>query len=167
MLFRPKYGRVGFVLLPYLWIFECLEPVVELFGYASILIAAALGTLDRSLVCEILLFGYGFATLISIGSVLMEELTYRRYQSWQDVARLIGYCFVEHLSYRQLHLLWRLRGLWESLIGTGGPWIEMRRSGFERAAAMPVTEATHAHSATDAAAAGDPHQTELVAGRRL
>ena len=32
--------------------------------------------------------------MISIGSVLLEEITYRRYSRWQDVARLIGYCFL-------------------------------------------------------------------------
>jgi hypothetical protein len=36
---------------------------------------------------------------------VQEELTYKRYSDWQDVARLVTYCFLEHLPYRQLHMV--------------------------------------------------------------
>ena len=111
MLFRARYGRIGSLALPYLWLFELLAPVVEITGFATVLLAALFGALSRTLSLEFLLFGYGFATVISLGSVLQEELTYKRYNDWQDVARLVSYCFLEHFPYRQLHLIWRLQGL--------------------------------------------------------
>jgi cellulose synthase/poly-beta-1,6-N-acetylglucosamine synthase-like glycosyltransferase len=111
MLFRVRYGRIGSLALPYLWLFELLAPVVEITGFATVLLAALFGALSRTLSLEFLLFGYGFATVISLGSVLQEELTYKRYNDWQDVARLVSYCFLEHFPYRQLHLIWRLQGL--------------------------------------------------------
>jgi cellulose synthase/poly-beta-1,6-N-acetylglucosamine synthase-like glycosyltransferase len=86
MLFRPRYGRIGWVALPYLWLFELLAPFVELGGIVTMVIAASIGVLNRDLCLQFLLFGYAFATVISIGSVLQEELTFKRYNDWQDVA---------------------------------------------------------------------------------
>jgi cellulose synthase/poly-beta-1,6-N-acetylglucosamine synthase-like glycosyltransferase len=117
MLFRTKYGRVGWMVLPYMWIFELLAPVIELVGYATILLAAMLGVLSKTFFLQFLLFGYVFATLISIGSVLLEEMTVRRYGGWDEVARLLIYCFFEHFPYRQMTMVWRLQGLWQYLRG--------------------------------------------------
>jgi cellulose synthase/poly-beta-1,6-N-acetylglucosamine synthase-like glycosyltransferase len=117
MLFRPRYGRVGSLALPYLWLFELLAPVIEITGFVMVLLAALFGALSWTFSLQFVLFGYGFATVISIGSVLQEELTYKRYNDWQDVARLVSYCFLEHFPYRQLHMIWRLQGLWQYLRG--------------------------------------------------
>src|SRR5258708_28735456 len=89
MLFRPRYGRIGCLALPYLWLFELLAPVIEVTGIATVVLAAFLGALSWSFFLQFVLFWYGFATMISIGSVLQEELTYKRYSDWQDVARLV------------------------------------------------------------------------------
>lgn len=130
MLFRPRYGRIGIFALPYLWLFELLSPVIELGGLLTIALAAFTGALSRDLFLQFLIFGYAFATLISIGSVLQEEMTYKRYNDWRDVARLISYCFLEHFPYRQLHMFWRLQGMWQYLRGDV-EWKPMKRQGFD------------------------------------
>ena len=132
MLMRPRYGRIGCFALPYLWLFELMAPLVEVLGMATILIAAVLGSLSRPFLLQFLLFGYAFATMISIGSVLQEEITYRRYNDWRDMARLISYCFLEHFPYRQLHMVWRLQGLWQYLRGDHA-WGSLKRKGIESA----------------------------------
>ncbi|HZZ17350.1 MAG TPA: glycosyltransferase [Candidatus Sulfotelmatobacter sp.] len=128
MLFRPRYGRIGCLALPYLWLFELLAPVIELGGFVTVLLAAIFGVLSWGFFLQFLLFGYGFATVISIGSVLQEELTYKRYNDWQDVARLVSYCFFEHFPYRQMHMIWRLQGLWQYLRGDM-LWRPLKRQG--------------------------------------
>src|SRR5258708_1616393 len=128
MLFRPRYGRIGCLALPYLWLFELLAPVIEVTGIATVVLAAFLGALSWSFFLQFVLFGYGFATMISIGYVLQEELTYKRYSDWQDVARLVSYCFLEHFPYRQLHMIWRLQGLWQYLRGDMA-WRPLKRQG--------------------------------------
>src|SRR5256886_13867119 len=117
MLFRPRYARIGCFGLPCLWIFELFAPVFELAGTVTIVLAASLGVLSREFFLQFLIFGYAFATVISIGSVLQEEITYKRYNDWQDVARLVSYCFLEHFPYRQMHMVWRLQGLWQYFCG--------------------------------------------------
>lgn len=136
MLFRPRYGKIGAIALPYLWIFELLAPVVELGGIVTIVWAACIGALSREFFLQFLLFGYAFATVISIGSVLQEEVTYKRYNDWKDVARLVSYCFLEHFPYRQMHMIWRLLGLWEYLRGDMS-WKPMRRQGISTSRSTP------------------------------
>jgi cellulose synthase/poly-beta-1,6-N-acetylglucosamine synthase-like glycosyltransferase len=130
MLFRPRYGRVGVFALPYLWLFELLAPVIELGGIGTILLAAAMGVLSREFFIQFMVFGYVFATVISIGSVLQEEITYKRYNDWQDVARLLSYCFLEHFPYRQLHMVWRLQGIWQFMRGDVS-WKPLKRKGLQ------------------------------------
>ena len=130
MLFRPRYGRIGFFALPYLWLFEFAAPVIEILGIVTIGLAAVLGVLSRAFFLQFLLFGYAFATVISIGSVLQEEITYKRYNDWQDVVRLVSYCFLEHFPYRQMHMFWRLQGIWQYLRGDD-VWGPLKRKGLQ------------------------------------
>src|SRR6266853_3371075 len=132
MLFRPRYGRIGSFALPYLWIFELFAPVFELGGIVTIILAVSLGVLSREFFLQFLIFGYAFATVISIGSVLQEEITYKRYNDWQDVIRLVSYCFLEHFPYRQMHMVWRLQGLWQYFRGDMA-WRPLKRQGLESA----------------------------------
>jgi cellulose synthase/poly-beta-1,6-N-acetylglucosamine synthase-like glycosyltransferase len=142
MLFRPRYGRIGALALPYLWVFELLAPIVELGGVLTILAAAWLGVLSRAFFLQFLVFGYAFATIISIGSVLQEEMTYKRYSEWRDVARLLTHCFFEHFPYRQLNMLWRLQGLWQYVRGDT-KWRPIKRQG-PRESANTNTKASSA-----------------------
>ncbi|MGB8475337.1 MAG: hypothetical protein WCE61_14740 [Candidatus Acidiferrum sp.] len=75
---------------------------------------------------------YAFATVISVGSVLQEEITYKRYSDWKDVAQLISYCFLEHFPYSRLHMAWRLQGLWRYLRGDH-EWKAIARKGLSSA----------------------------------
>jgi len=132
MLFKRRYGRIGWLALPYLWLFELIAPVIELSGIVTIILAACMGALSREFFLQFLIFGYAFATIISIGSVLQEEITYKRYNDWQDVVRLVSYCFLEHFPYRQMHMVWRLQGLVQYLRGDN-TWKPLKRKGLESA----------------------------------
>ena len=129
MLFRWRYGRIGAISLPYQWLFELLAPVFELVGLTTIGLAAIYGVLNDVFFLRLLIYGYAFATLISIGAVLLEEITFRRYNRTRDVVVLILYCFLEHFPYRQLHLIWRLQGIWQYLRGDFD-WKPLKRVGF-------------------------------------
>ena len=132
MLFRPRYGRIGCFALPYLWLFELFAPIMEVVGITTILLAAFLGVLSREFFLQFMIFGYAFATVISIGSVLQEEVTYKRYNDWKDVIRLVSYCFLEHFPYRQFNMIWRLQGLGQYLRGDH-EWKPLKRKGLASA----------------------------------
>jgi cellulose synthase/poly-beta-1,6-N-acetylglucosamine synthase-like glycosyltransferase len=128
MLFRWRYGRIGAISLPYQWLFESLAPLFEVVGLATIALAAMYGVLNGVFFVRFLIYGYAFATLISIGSVLLEEITFRRYNRSRDIFILVLFCF-EHFPYRQLHLIWRLQGIWQYLRGDF-VWKPLKRTGF-------------------------------------
>jgi cellulose synthase/poly-beta-1,6-N-acetylglucosamine synthase-like glycosyltransferase len=129
MLFQRRYGRIGMISLPYQWMFELLAPIFEVIGLATIALAAIYGVLNHALFVQFVIYGYAFATLISIGSVLLEEITFRRYNRAGDVAILVLYCFLEHFPYRQVHLIWRLQGIWQYFRGDLD-WKPLKRVGF-------------------------------------
>ncbi len=135
MLFKNRYGRVGWIILPYMWIFEFLAPIIECLGYFTMGAAVFLGALSTQFFLEFLLFGYAFATLLSIGAVLLEEMTYRRYNDWREVAKLLIFCLFEHFPYRQMTMIWRLQGIWQYMRGDL-KWRTMRRTGIVTAPAV-------------------------------
>jgi hypothetical protein len=116
-------------MLPYLWVFELAAPVVEIVGLSSIILAAVLGVLSKTFLIQFAIYGYAFATLISIGAVVQEEITVRRYHRWTDVARLLRYCLAEHFPYRQINMWWRLTGMWQYLRGNVA-WEKSERTAF-------------------------------------
>ena len=69
------------------------------------------------------------ALVSSMGSVLLEELVYQRYNDWGDLMRLVGLCFLEPLGYRLLNTLWRMKGLWHFFNGRNS-WQLIDRVGF-------------------------------------
>jgi hypothetical protein len=111
-----------------------LEIYIEEFQSSRYSETAPLGVLSREFFLQFLIFGQAFATVISIGSVLKEEITYKRYNNWQDVVRLISYCFLEHFPYRQMHMVWRLQGLWQYFRGDH-EWKPLKRKGLQSAQA--------------------------------
>ena len=137
MLFNRRYGRIGWIALPNLWLYEALAPVIELIGLASIVVAACLGILSTHFLLLFLIFGYAFSTMLSIGGVLLEEITFRRYNDWREVATLLLCCFAEHFPYHQAHLWWRMRGMWQYARGDVA-WGKMTRVGFNNAPSKPA-----------------------------
>lgn len=52
----------------------------------------------------------GFGIVLSLGALLLEEVSFHRYTRWRELATLIWYAIAENFGYRQLTLCWRLRG---------------------------------------------------------
>jgi cellulose synthase/poly-beta-1,6-N-acetylglucosamine synthase-like glycosyltransferase len=46
MLYRPRYGRIGTLAFPYMWLFELFAPVIEVAGFVTIILAACFGALS-------------------------------------------------------------------------------------------------------------------------
>jgi cellulose synthase/poly-beta-1,6-N-acetylglucosamine synthase-like glycosyltransferase len=129
MLFRPRYGRIGCVLLPWFWIYELIAPVVETIGWISIGLAAILGCLNWTIAPIIIGGGYGLTVLLSVLSILQSEGRYPRYTA-PDKLRLIFQAVLEVFPFRFLHIFWRLRGQFNYFRGDRR-WQPIPRVGFE------------------------------------
>jgi len=131
MLFRPQYGRIGFVLLPWLWIYELIAPLVEAIALISIALAAILGCLNWKLAPMILGGGCGFTILLSVLSIRQSEWRYPRYTA-PDRMKLFLHAALEIFPFRFLHVFWRLSGQVDYFRGDRR-WQPIPRVGFEHA----------------------------------
>ncbi len=130
MIFNPKYGIIGLLGLPFFFIFELLGPLVEVSGYVVFAVSFALGLINLPFAALFLTLALIYGILLSTSSLLLEEFTLKRYEKPADRFKLLGLAFLENFGYRQLHALWRLKGLIDFLRKSGS-WGEMTRESIE------------------------------------
>lgn len=132
MLLNPRYGRVGMVAYPYFFFLEMLGPLLEASGYLGFVVLLALGRVSTTFALAFFCVAFLLGLTISIASVGLEELTFRRYRRTGDLARLFLLAVVENFGYRQISTYWRVRGM---LTLRRQGWGAMVRKGFDPAAA--------------------------------
>jgi hypothetical protein len=64
-----------------------------------------------------LLLSLVYGSLLSVGAILLEEITYRRYPEMKDLLRLLLYAVLENFGYRQLTVFYRVQGFIQYLRG--------------------------------------------------
>jgi cellulose synthase/poly-beta-1,6-N-acetylglucosamine synthase-like glycosyltransferase len=145
MMFRPKYGVIGTVTMPWFFVFELLAPAVEVFGLLWFILLMVLlltgqwfpqfeGLVDPDTVLLLLSASVLFAVFVTLVALLAEELSFRRYRGLPDLLRAVWAAVEENFGYRQLNAFWRLGGLVEALRGTRHDWGDMTRQGFDQEA---------------------------------
>ncbi|WP_244242511.1 glycosyltransferase family 2 protein [Nocardioides seonyuensis] len=144
MMFRPRYGVIGMVTLPWFLVFELLAPVVEVFGFVYfVVVVVILGLeevgvvrtdlVDPTVLVLLLATSVVYAVLVTFASLIAEETSYRRYRGVPDLLVAMWAAIEENFGYRQLNAFWRLGGLVEGVRGTRHDWGEMQRKGFGEA----------------------------------
>jgi cellulose synthase/poly-beta-1,6-N-acetylglucosamine synthase-like glycosyltransferase len=137
MMFNPRYGRIGMIAFPYFWFLEGWGPWLELVGYVSFGVALAVGAWSPLYVVAFFVLAFVFGAALSFAAVALEELSFRRYARWRELAALFGLSLLEPFGYRQMNTWWRAKGLWSALRGVQG-WGAMERRGFHSAGARPA-----------------------------
>jgi cellulose synthase/poly-beta-1,6-N-acetylglucosamine synthase-like glycosyltransferase len=117
MIFNPKYGRMGLLVIPYYLFFETLGPLVELTGYVVVVFSYVLGLLSTDFLLLFLILAIFFGTFLSTSGVFLAELTYRRYPRWSHLLRMVWYALLENFCYRQMNAFWRTQALIQFLMG--------------------------------------------------
>ena len=129
MLFNPRYGVIGMVVFPFFAVFEMLGPLLELVGLVFVTFSYFLGVVDVPFMCLFLMVSVLFGVMLSVLSLMLEELSYASYPRWRDLLRMTLYAVLENFGYRQLTLWWRVKGMWSFLRGQK-QWGAMVRKGF-------------------------------------
>ncbi len=117
MLFNGKYGVIGMVSFPFHLYVEALGSVVEFLGYFMVPLALLFGMVPVPLAVLFVLLSLVYGSFLSVGSVLLEELTYRRYPGFRDLLILLIYAVLENVGYRQVVLLYRVQGVLRFITG--------------------------------------------------
>ena len=137
VLFNRRYGAMGWVAFPYFVLVELLAPLVEALGLIGGVLGLAFGVVNIHFAALYFLVAYGFGILLSVLTLLLEELSFQRYRRMRDRFYLIAWAVLENLGYRQLTVAWRLRGIWKYLRGRTD-WGVMERRGLNRGDASPA-----------------------------
>lgn len=147
MMWRSKYGRIGWFALPVFWLFEYYGPLVEVAGYACVLFLLLMEmvlvqpVISHEYLWAFLLVSLGYGILVNVLAVLVGAWRFRYgladrlqrgllpFSRRREIFILLAYAILENFGYRQLTLYWRLRGLWDAWRGKTG-WEKFARVGF-------------------------------------
>ncbi len=133
MLFRFRYGRIGFFALPYQLFIELLGPLIEVLGYFVVTASFFFGIVNTKFFMLFLTMAILVGIFFSTGAILLEELTYRRYPKFKDLLVLLAYGVIENFGYRQLVSYWRTLAIFKFVYAKEKSWEFVKKRGFEPA----------------------------------
>lgn len=129
MIGNPNYGTVGMISLPSFVLFDVLSPALELLGLLLVPLCTLAGILNFEFFIAYCAVVFGFGFCLSLGSMIMAELSLQHHRRVRDLLWLGLGAVVENFGYRQLNSWWRIQGIWQFLKKKQG-WGEMTRRGF-------------------------------------
>ncbi len=132
MIGNPRYGLLGLFAFPYFVLFEMLGPIVELSGYVLTLAGLLAGLFDWQIALLFFFASVLYGMVLSTASVILEELTMRRYPNVRNLVTLILAGALENLGFRQLLTVWRAQAFLDIFKGNKS-WGVMERRGFQKA----------------------------------
>ncbi len=109
MALRPRFGAPAMLSLPFFWAFEFAAPFVELFGLAMIPLAFLTGSVTLGPWLVMIVAVWLMMLAISILSLMIDQKSNQRYQSWPDTGRLVLAAVIENFGYRQYLLFVRAK----------------------------------------------------------
>jgi cellulose synthase/poly-beta-1,6-N-acetylglucosamine synthase-like glycosyltransferase len=112
MLFNPTYGRIGLLVMPFFLIFELIGPIIILLSYLYLGVLFFIpGYTSISFIVLFFAVSVIYGMVVSLISVLAEEIAYKTYSSTKDILILTAYSFIENMGYRQIHSYWQVLGI--------------------------------------------------------
>lgn len=129
LMFRRNGGTVGWVAYPFMLVFECLGPIIEVLGYASVIILGLLGMLSPEAFFAFLFASIGLGVLLSVNAMMLEEISFHLYPRPAQQLRLFLVAVLENFGYRQMMSLFRVIGLfrWVVKLRRRSNWGHVRR----------------------------------------
>lgn len=128
MFLNPAFGRIGTIAYPLLFIFDVLGPLAELSGYILITVFYFFGYLNYEFMAAFFCLFFVFGIFISICSLVLEELSLKRFSGTKSLLKLGFVAILENFGYRQLNNIWRIMAWWRFL-RKKQIWGEMTRVG--------------------------------------
>lgn len=130
MFFNPRYGRLGMLSYPYWFFYEWLAPILEFFGFISIILFYYLGILNFEFFIAITLTIYTFSVMFSLYAILWEVYTYNQYTRKRDLAKLVFCALVEPFVFHPIVVWSAIRGNYKKLFKINAGWGSQVRKGF-------------------------------------
>jgi len=129
LMFSRNGGVAGWLAFPFMLIFECLGPLIEVSGYVLMAIFYWLDYISWPVFLIFIFAAIGIGMLLSLSSLLLEEISFHIYNKPKHILGLLFAAVAENLGFRQLNSIWRLLGLFRWLFGKKHGWGHMKRKG--------------------------------------
>lgn len=129
---RPRYGKMGMLVLPYYLFFELVAPLIEAIALVVLLLGLPTGVVSIQFALLFVLVAYGYGLILSLAALTMEERVGVSRLDARSRLRQLGWLFMEQFGYRQATVVWRLWGLVAALRGDLSWGLQTRR-GFANA----------------------------------
>lgn len=131
MFLNPRFGTVGLLAYPFLFLFEGWGILIELVGYLFFLILMERGQVDSDVAIAFFFVAVVCGWALSLSGIVLGEMTPRRYPKLRQVFAMTAFALIENLGYRQFTSFLRLLGNIDYLAGARG-WGKMERRGLLR-----------------------------------
>ena len=131
----PRYGLLGMAGMPFHAYVEAMGCLIEAMGTILIPFSFLVGAMPFTLFLLIMGLAVGYGTLFSLGSVLLEEATLRRYPKARHLMILVLYAVIENFGYRQMITFIRAQGVVRYFFGIRS-WEHVAHRGITRLSAV-------------------------------
>lgn len=130
MVLRPKYKVFGMLTLPFNILFETLNPYFRITGLLALIGYTMLDMTNSHILLIYGLLNVLYGVLLGIGSILLEEIAFRRYPRFRDIVKMLFYTILMFFGYRQIGVIWRFLGHIEYLRNNNS-WGTMTRTSWQ------------------------------------
>ncbi|WP_276988981.1 glycosyltransferase family 2 protein [Capnocytophaga gingivalis] len=137
-LWNYKYGRLGLVTMPYMFLFEFLAPLIEIVGWGMLIYLLVIGKINHT--NALLIFGtiYLFGLMVSSSAIVFDYVTKQHYKRLREYFRLFAITLIEPFTYHLLIVYFSIRGYISFLSKKNFEWGEMTRKGIDKKKQQPV-----------------------------
>jgi len=142
MLFNPKYGVPGAIVMPFYFFFEMLGPVVELFGYGMIILALLLHQLDVRFLYLFISVAILYGVIVSLMAVMLGGVATGRFPRLPALAKLSLFAVLDNAGYRQVNTWWRTKA-YVTYYTRRRKWGHMERSELAQSHAIAEKDPVH------------------------
>ncbi len=125
---NPDYKVLGLLSFPYWLFFEWLAPILALAGFIYTGYLIYMNQMNWPFYLLLFAFVYCVALMLSVWSILYEEITFHKYRHKSDVIKLVLTAMLEPFFY-PFHTLFALKGNLDVIFNKKG-WGKQNRKGF-------------------------------------
>lgn len=133
MFFNSKYGRLGLLSYPYWFFYEWLAPLMEFFGFFTVVAFYYLGILNWDFLIAITVTVYLFSVMFSFYAILWDVYSYNEYKKTKDILILMLCAILEPLLFHPIVVWAAVRGNYKKLFKIKSGWGSQVRKGFAKA----------------------------------
>ena len=130
LLFNYKYKSLGLFAMPYWYLIEWFSPIVQAFGFLSIIYIVVFHTMDFHVLGLLTLISFSFYWILSIIALILEEKSNKKRIEPKVVSQLLILVFLEPFIYHPITIYAALKGNIDYLRGKNS-WGNMNRKGLK------------------------------------